>query len=82
MGKRRCRSRNCGGATGKNVLAVIRANVEIAKQAVAATARLLASRDEPISCDGAMDGAIITSRDAISADARQRLDLLIGKYLG
>jgi 5'-methylthioadenosine phosphorylase len=65
-----------------DVLAVLRANVERARQTILETVRLLAESSERISCAGAMEHAIITAPEAISADARRRLDLLIGKYLG
>jgi 5'-methylthioadenosine phosphorylase len=32
-------------------------------------------------CASALTYAVITDRSAISADARERLDLIIGKYL-
>ena len=38
--------------------------------------------EAPISAEGSMQHAIMTSKEAISADARRRLQLLIGKYLG
>jgi 5'-methylthioadenosine phosphorylase len=63
-----------------DVLAVLRANVETAKRVIAEAAKLLADA-EPISCAGVMEHAIITSREAITADARRRLELLIGRYL-
>ena len=59
---------------------MLKANVERAKQVIAEAARLLAD-SEPISCAGVMEHAIMTSRDAITADARRRLELLIGRYL-
>ncbi len=65
-----------------DVLAVLQANVEKARQVIAAAARLLAECEPPISCAGAMANAIITQRDAIAPDAKRRLALLIGKYLG
>ncbi|GAB4152259.1 MAG: S-methyl-5'-thioadenosine phosphorylase [Planctomycetota bacterium] len=63
------------------VIAVLQANAELAKRTVAEAARLL-SESEAISAEGCMRHAILTRPDAISADARRRLDLLIGKYLG
>ena len=62
------------------IIAVLQANVEKSKQVVAETARLLASA-EPISCAGVLEHAIITAKEAIPADARRRLALIIGKYL-
>jgi len=63
-----------------DVLAVLHANVEKSRQVIAETARLLADA-EPISCAGVMEHAILTAKEAITADARHRLALLIGNYL-
>ncbi len=63
------------------VLEVLRQNVELARRVVVELAKAVAAA-EPISADGCMQHALITHRDAISADARRRLQLLIGKYLG
>ncbi|MHC5063647.1 MAG: S-methyl-5'-thioadenosine phosphorylase [Planctomycetota bacterium] len=62
------------------VLAVLSANVERAKLVIAKAAELLAA-GEPISCAGVMENSLITAKDAISPDARRRLELIIGKYL-
>ena len=64
-----------------DVLAVLKANVERARALVVEIAKDLAAGGAPIHCDGAMQGSLITSPDAITADARRRLELLIGKYL-
>ncbi len=64
-----------------DVLAVLRANVERSKKVVALAAEML-SQQQAIHCEGVMQHAIITAPEAISTDARRRLDLLIGKYLG
>eukprot|EP00904_Undaria_pinnatifida_P001944 jgi/Undpi1/11750/HiC_scaffold_37.g14045.m1 len=63
------------------VLAVIKANVDRARQVVDHAARLMAAREQ-ISAAGAMAHSVITAGDAISADARRRLDLLIREQLG
>jgi len=62
------------------IIAVLQANVEKSKQVVAETARLLASVEQ-ITCAGVLKHAIITAKEAISADARCRLALIIGNYL-
>ncbi len=66
----------------KEVLAVLRANVEKSKQVIEATARLLAETTEDIHCEGVMEHAVITHRDSITQEARRRLEVLIGRYLG
>jgi 5'-methylthioadenosine phosphorylase len=63
------------------VLAVIRQNVDLARRVVIELARLVAEH-APISIAGSMEHAIMTAKDAISADARRRLQLLIGRYVG
>ncbi len=63
------------------VLAVLKQNADLARRVVVELARGIAA-GEPISAAGCMQHALITHRDAISADARRRLQLLIGQYLG
>jgi 5'-methylthioadenosine phosphorylase len=63
------------------VLAVIRQNVDLARRVVIDLARLVAEH-APISIAGSMEHAIMTAKDAISVDARRRLQLLIGRYVG
>ncbi len=63
-----------------DVLAVLSANVERAKQVIAKAAELMAA-SEGISCAGVMENSLITAKDAITPDARRRLELIIGKYL-
>ena len=64
-----------------DVVAVLKANVDRAKQVIDHAARLLASRD-PIHCHGVMEHAVMTAPDQITPDARRRLELIVGKYLG
>ena len=64
----------------RDVMAVLRANVELAKQVIGEAARLVAE-GQRITCAGTMEHAVITAPEAISADARRRLQLLIGKYV-
>ncbi|MCR9247550.1 MAG: S-methyl-5'-thioadenosine phosphorylase [bacterium] len=63
------------------VIAVLKANVDMARRVVVELAKATAE-GEPISANGAMDHAIMTDRKAVTADARRRLDLLASKYLG
>ncbi len=62
------------------VVAVLQQNVARARQTVANLCRCLAAAPR-ISAEGCMQHAILTHKAAISADARRRLALLIGKYL-
>ena len=63
------------------VLAVIKQNVDLARRVVVELARNLAA-EPAISAAGSMAHAVMTHKDAISADAKRRLQLLIGQYLG
>lgn len=63
------------------VLAVLRQNADLARNVVVELARRIAA-GPAISAAGCMQHAVITHEDAISPDARRRLQLLIGKYLG
>jgi 5'-methylthioadenosine phosphorylase len=63
------------------VLAVVRQNVDLARRVVVEVAKRVAA-SAPIDAGGVMQHAVMTAKDAISADARRRLQLLIGKYLG
>lgn len=64
-----------------SVLAVLRQNAALAQRVVVELAKGIAAAP-PVSAKGSMAHAIITQPQAISADARRRLQLLIGEYLG
>lgn len=63
------------------VLAVLKQNADLARQVVVELARRIGSGPQ-ISAAGCMKHSLITHPGAISADARRRLQLLIGQYLG
>ena len=63
------------------MLKVLRENADLARRVVVELARLIAASPR-VSAEGCMQHAMLTHREAISADARRRLQLLIGKYLG
>jgi 5'-methylthioadenosine phosphorylase len=63
------------------VLTVLRQNADLARRVVVELARTLAAGGT-ISAEGCMQHALITPPQSITADARRRLQLLIGKYLG
>ncbi len=63
------------------VLAVLRQNGDLARAVVLELARGIAA-SPPISAAGCMQHAVMTHPSEITADARRRLQLLIGKYLG
>lgn len=67
--------------TVDQVIAVLSANVELSKRIIRAAVPHIAGHAGPAPMSNALATAIITSRDAISAEAKQRLGLLVGKYL-
>ena len=64
------------------VLAVLKANADLAQRTVVELAKAVGALDEVITAAGCMEHAVMTAPDKITADARRRLELLIGKYLG
>lgn len=69
-----------GPVTVDMVVRVLQANTALAQQAIA---RLLASLDEKraCSCGNALADALITRRDAIPRETREKLGLFVDKYL-
>ncbi len=65
----------------QDVLAVLRANVEMSKNVIAEAARMIAEAPEAIHCEGVMEHAIMTSPECITEDARRRLAVVLGRYL-
>jgi 5'-methylthioadenosine phosphorylase len=62
------------------VIQTLHKNTAIAQE----TVRLLAAslkHERACDCENALASALITRKDVIPAEARQRLDLLVGKYL-
>jgi 5'-methylthioadenosine phosphorylase len=66
--------------TVEAILAVMSRNVGNARRLVAATVPRIADA-RGCACGSALSNAILTAPDRIPMEARQRLDLLIGKYL-
>ncbi len=62
------------------VIAVLNRNTQIAQQAIANLVQDLPP-ERPCACSTALSNALITNPAAIPAETRQRLDLLVGKYL-
>jgi 5'-methylthioadenosine phosphorylase len=63
------------------ILAVMRDNVEKARAALAALARLLPEEREPSPIDRALDGAIMTPQAQWDAQVAGRLDAVAARYL-
>ncbi|MCB9913806.1 MAG: S-methyl-5'-thioadenosine phosphorylase [Planctomycetes bacterium] len=66
--------------TVEAIVAIMHANVEKARAVIRAAAPKVAAMGD-CSCDSALQYAIMTAKDRIPAEARQRLGLLIDKYL-
>jgi hypothetical protein len=62
------------------VIAVLNKNTEIAQQAICKIAKGLKTNRE-CECDQALASALITNPEVISLETRQKLDLLVKKYL-
>ena len=62
-----------------DILAVLEANVDLARRAVALVARRLSGYARSCDCGHALEHAVITAPDAIPAATRERLALLIGR---
>ena len=63
------------------VLENVAKNVENAKKMIRHTVLNLNKEERNCECATALQNAILTNVDAISAEARQKFDLLVGKYL-
>ena len=67
--------------TADAILEILNKNVETSKKIIKeAVGNVPADRSCP--CSTAMNNAIITAPEAISSEAKARLDLIIGKYVG
>jgi 5'-methylthioadenosine phosphorylase len=64
------------------VVAMLHTNVHNAKRIIADTIPRLVANRTPSAAHRALAGTIMTQTDRIDPDARARLDLLIGRYLG
>lgn len=67
--------------TVEAVVAVVKANVARAQEVIAALARRLPETTAELPWPAACEHAIITARSHISAEAKERLDLIVGHYL-
>ncbi|PTL36882.1 S-methyl-5'-thioadenosine phosphorylase [Candidatus Methylomirabilis limnetica] len=63
------------------VVAILKQNAETAKAIIKTTVSSFPAGREGCACGSAMQDAIITARDAIPADVRERLRPIIGKYV-
>jgi 5'-methylthioadenosine phosphorylase len=62
------------------VIAVLNRNTQVAQQAITNLAKQL-NPERPCDCSNALATALITHPDYIPAETRQKLDLLVRKYL-
>ena len=63
------------------VVAILKQNAKTAQAIIKATVSSFPTGREGCSCGSAMQDAIITARDAIPAEVRERLRPIIGKYI-
>ena len=57
------------------------ANVALAKRIIVHMAEAFSGIRRTCACGHALEGAVITHRDAIAPHLREKLDLIIGKYI-
>jgi 5'-methylthioadenosine phosphorylase len=69
------------GVEAAEILAVMRANAETARKAIAELARLLPPERAPSPIDSALDAALVTPRSAWQARDVARLDAVMGRIL-
>jgi 5'-methylthioadenosine phosphorylase len=67
--------------TVEMVIKTLNANTAIAQQAIVNLVAMLAGETKPCPCENALADAIITARDRIPPDYKERMRLLIGKYV-
>jgi 5'-methylthioadenosine phosphorylase len=64
----------------EQILKIINQNVSLAQEIIRRAVQMIPS-ERACHCGSALAHAVITDKQAISAEARQRLDLLLGRYL-
>jgi 5'-methylthioadenosine phosphorylase len=64
------------------VLQVLRRNTALAQQAIHILVPRLTADERSCACDEALSTAILTQRDLIPQSAKEKLALIVGKYLG
>jgi 5'-methylthioadenosine phosphorylase len=69
------------GVEAAEILAVVRANAETARRALAELAKALPEERAPSAIDRALDAALITPRSAWNRAAVARLDAVMGRLL-
>jgi len=67
--------------TVEMVIRTLNANTAYAQKAIVNLVERLAEEQAPCPCENALADAIITARDKIPAETKERLKLLTGKYL-
>ncbi|MEM6294472.1 MAG: S-methyl-5'-thioadenosine phosphorylase [Myxococcota bacterium] len=66
--------------TVEAVVAVMKANVDVARRTIAELATRLPEKTDALPYPRACENAVMTAPEAMSAEARERLDLIIGHY--
>ncbi|MCL4244362.1 MAG: S-methyl-5'-thioadenosine phosphorylase, partial [Candidatus Dadabacteria bacterium] len=66
--------------TVDDIIATMNRNVELARRVVASVVTAVSETRDCI-CSHSLENAIITSRDAISPEVRERLGIIIKRYV-
>jgi len=64
------------------VIRILQENTELAQRAIRTLVPRLAAAERDCECGESLAAAIITQRDLIPEEVRERLGLIVGKYLG
>ncbi|HEX3033831.1 MAG TPA: S-methyl-5'-thioadenosine phosphorylase [Thermodesulfobacteriota bacterium] len=67
--------------TVEDIIQVLMKNVELAKRIIKQAVPMIYEEGRGCPCSNALENSIITSRDAISEEAKTRLNLLIERYI-
>jgi len=68
--------------TVEMIIEFLNHNAENAQKLIASSVARLANKPRSCKCGAALRHAIITSPDRITPEAKQRLEAIIGKYVG
>ena len=69
------------GVEASEILAVVRANAAVARKALAALAKALPEKREPVAIDHALDSAIVTPRSHWQPGGIMRLDAILARIV-
>jgi 5'-methylthioadenosine phosphorylase len=64
------------------VIRILQENTKLAQRAIRTLVPRLAAAERDCECGESLAAAIITQRDLIPGEVKERLGLILGKYLG